>query len=148
MEACQLSPNQTLYGNLHNQGHNVISYSHDPSAKYLEDFGVMGDVATAMRDPIFYRWHSFIDFVFAKYKNSLPAYTPSTDFDYNGVSVDSCDVQLDGGKSPNLLLTYWQRSDVDLAAGLDFGPKGNILAQFTHLQHAPFSYIITATNNR
>lgn len=31
-----------------------ISYSHDPDHRHLESFGVMGDSATAMRDPIFY----------------------------------------------------------------------------------------------
>lgn len=148
VEACKLSPNPTLYGSLHNHGHTVISYSHDPDGRYLEDYGVMGDVATAMRDPLFYRWHSAIDFVFAKYKNTLPAYIPSTHFNFKLVNIDSCSVQLEGGKLPNLLLTYWQRSDVDLAAGLDFGPKGNVLAQFTHLQHAPFNYHITVNNNR
>lgn len=54
VEASSLSPNRLLYGNLHNQGHNVISYVHDPDQKYLEEYGVMGDVTTAMRDPIFY----------------------------------------------------------------------------------------------
>lgn len=39
-----------------------------------------------------------------------------------------------------------QKSDVDLAAALDFGPNGNILATFTHLQNAPFEYTINATN--
>ncbi|XP_031636845.1 phenoloxidase 1-like [Contarinia nasturtii] len=35
--------------------------------------------------------------------------------------------------------------DVDLGAGLDFGP-GNVYAQFTHLQHAPFEYRINVRN--
>lgn len=149
VEACALSPNRQLYGNLHNQGHNVISYAHDPDARFLEDFGVMGDVATAMRDPIFYRWHSFIDLVFTKLKNTLPAYDVTNQLAYDGISVDSVRVQITRGRNPapNILLTYWQQSDVDLSAGLDFGPEGNVYAQFTHLQHAPFEYNIMATNN-
>lgn len=55
VESSALSPNKLLYGDLHNQGHNLISFVHDPEQKYLEEFGVMGDVTTAMRDPIFYR---------------------------------------------------------------------------------------------
>lgn len=47
----------------------------------------------------------------------------------------------------NILLTYWQRSQVDLAAGLDFGPQGNVFATFTHLQNAPFTYEIKVTNS-
>lgn len=54
VEASALSPNKVLYGNLHNEGHNIIAFVHDPERKYLEEFGVMGDVTTAMRDPIFY----------------------------------------------------------------------------------------------
>lgn len=55
VESSALSPNKLLYGDLHNQGHNLIAFVHDPDQKYLEEFGVMGDVTTAMRDPIFYR---------------------------------------------------------------------------------------------
>lgn len=54
VEASILSPNPTLYGNYHSDGHNVIAYIHDPEQKYLEEFGVMGDFQTAMRDPAFY----------------------------------------------------------------------------------------------
>lgn len=43
MEASILTPNSQLYGDLHNMGHVVISYSHDPDHRHLESFGVMGD---------------------------------------------------------------------------------------------------------
>ena len=36
---------------------------------------MMGDTATAMRDPVFYRWHAFIDDIFQEHKNTLPRYT-------------------------------------------------------------------------
>lgn len=35
----------------------------------------MGDSATAMRDPIFYRWHAYIDDLFQEYKATLPRYS-------------------------------------------------------------------------
>lgn len=35
----------------------------------------MGDNTTAMRDPIFYRWHAFIDDIFQSFKSTLPRYT-------------------------------------------------------------------------
>ena len=47
---------------------------------------------------------------------------------------------------PNTLLTYWSKRDVDLAAGLDFGPNGNIFESFTYLRHAPFGYTINVQN--
>lgn len=40
-----------------------------------ESFGTIGDSATAMRDPIFYRWHAFIDDIFQEFKATLPGYT-------------------------------------------------------------------------
>ena len=42
MESSILSPNRDLYGNLHNQLHNIIAYSHDPDHRHLENFGVIG----------------------------------------------------------------------------------------------------------
>lgn len=126
----------------------MISYSHDPEGRYLEEYGVMGDVATAMRDPIFYRWHSFIDALFRRLKDLQTPYQPDTHFAFGGVTVQSISVKIANKPNApqNALLTYWQRSDVDLAAGLDFGPQGNVFAQFTHLQHAPFNYHIDVDN--
>jgi len=68
---------------------------------------------------------------------------------FNGIVVNSVNVQITRGQNPtpNVLLTFWQKSAVDLAAGLDFGPEGNMFAQFTHLQHAPFVFRISVNNN-
>nr|XP_016929103.1 phenoloxidase 2 [Drosophila suzukii] len=144
-----LSVNYNFYGNLHNEGHNIISYAHDPDQRHLESFGVMGDVTTAMRDPIFYRWHGFIDSVFNKFKTRLDPYN-AAELDFDGVTVDYVEAKIGvGSAKPNTLLTYWQKSSADLAAGLDFGPSadGNIFASFTHLQNAPFTYTFNVTNN-
>jgi len=64
LESSIISPNRNLYGDLHNFGHIAISFAHDPDARHLESFGVMGDSTTAMRDPVFYRWHAFTDDIF------------------------------------------------------------------------------------
>lgn len=37
----------------------------------------MYDVATSARDPLFYRWHKFIDKFFLKHKKMLKPYTTS-----------------------------------------------------------------------
>ncbi|KAM8714393.1 hypothetical protein ACLKA7_014513 [Drosophila subpalustris] len=144
-----LSVNSQFYGNLHNQGHNIISFAHDPDFRHLEDFGVMGDVTTAMRDPIFYRWHGFIDSIFNKHKTLLPPYS-NTELDFNGVNVTYIEAKLGAaGARPNTLLTYWQKSTANLAAGLDFGPVAddNIAASFRHLQNAPWTYTFNVTNS-
>lgn len=78
----------------------------------------------------------------------MAAYHAETELVYNGIVVSSVSVQLTKGKNTkaNFLLTYWQKSDVDLSTGLDFGAEGNVYAQFTHLQHAPFDYNISVQN--
>lgn len=75
IEPSDLSPNQQLYGNLHNLLHVAVSLVHDPDQRHLETFGVMGDSATAMRDPIFYRVHAMVNDIFTEHKNTLPRYT-------------------------------------------------------------------------
>lgn len=39
-----------------------------------ETFSVIGDPATSMRDPMFYRLHSFVDDMFQEHKATLPRY--------------------------------------------------------------------------
>jgi tyrosinase len=49
----------SFYGNHHGFGHLFTSMIHDP--KGTSPPGVMIDTATAIRDPIFYRWHKHVD---------------------------------------------------------------------------------------
>ncbi|XP_065075624.1 phenoloxidase 8-like [Ochlerotatus camptorhynchus] len=147
VEASTLSVNKRLYGSLHNSGHDFLAYIHDPDYRYLEDFGVMGDVTTAMRDPVFYRWHGMIDGLFRRFLDTLNPYN-ATQLGYTGIKVNGISARVNRPNAPaNMLLTYWQKTQVDLAAGLDFGPQGNVFASFTHLQHAPFTYKIKVTNS-
>ncbi|KAI5703503.1 hypothetical protein M8J75_012530 [Diaphorina citri] len=144
LEASNLSINKDLYGELHNFGHLAIAYCHDPDNRYLESFGVMGDSTTAMRDPIFYRWHENINDIFMVYKNSLPPY--STDqLNYDQIRIKNVEVSAPGIPK-NEFSTFWQQSDVNLSRGLDFAPRGRIYARFTHLQHAPFTIKINVEN--
>lgn len=105
----------------------------------------MGDVSTAMRDPVFYKWHSYIDRIFQEHKSRLPAYTENQ-LNYPGVSIAGIQVDTNGGR-PNNLTTFWQQSDVDMSRGFDFLPRGNVFARFTHLQHLPFTYTISLNND-
>lgn len=146
VESSVLSPNKLLYGDLHNAGHMFIALCHDPDWKYLEGFGVMGDTATAMRDPVFYQWHVFIHNIFKSLKDSLPRYTINQ-LNYPQISITNLHVEVPN-KSPNNLYTFWERSDVDLSRGLDFAPRGPLYIRFTHLQHENFSYSINVLNAR
>ncbi|XP_023012803.2 phenoloxidase 1 [Leptinotarsa decemlineata] len=149
MEASILSPNRAVYGDFHNMGHVFISYIHDPDNRHLESFGVMGDSATAMRDPIFYRWHAYIDDIFQKFKSSLPRYTVEQ-LNYPGISLE--EISIESGNQRNNIQTFWQQSDVDLSRGMDFQPRGSVFVRFTHLNHTEFNYRIivnnTASGNR
>lgn len=140
-----MSVNQRVYGNLHNVGHDAISNCHDPDFRFLEEFGVMGDVTTAMRDPVFYRWHAYLDSILNRFKESLDPYS-FDELKFNDIAINHLEVNI-ASAPPNIWLTFWEKSDVDLGAGLDFGPNGNIYALFTHLQHAPFHYNLQINNN-
>lgn len=144
-ESSILSPNRDLYGNLHNQMHNIIAYAHDPDHRHLEAFATIGDSTTAMRDPVFYQVHAYVDDLFELHKVRLPPYTPQQ-LTFPGVAVTGLSVAQAQGRA-NILNTFWQQSDVNLTRGLDFVPRGDVFARFTHLQHVPFTITMTITNN-
>jgi len=147
MESSILSPNREFYGNLHNMGHNLVGFFHDPNHLHLENFGVIGDSTTAMRDPVFYRWHAHIDDLFQAFKVKLAPYT-AQELTFPGVQVTGVQLQSTaGGTRANNINTFWQQSDVNLSRGLDFSERGNVFARFTHLQHDDFNYSIAINNN-
>ena len=125
-------------------GHTFISYAHDPDHRHLESFGVMGDAATAMRDPVFYNWHAWIDDIFQTHKQQLVPYT-ANQLNYTGITIGALLIQADGGEA-NTLNTFWQQSDVDLSRGMDFVPRGSVFARFTHLQHVPYTISLQVNN--
>ncbi|KAL0267125.1 UNVERIFIED_CONTAM: hypothetical protein PYX00_009480 [Menopon gallinae] len=144
VESSILSRNRNYYGDLHNFGHLAISLCHDPDGRHLETFGVMGDPATAMRDPVFYKWHAYIDYIFQQHKSTLPPYSQQT-LEYPGIRVTGFEVNSRGRK--NELYTFWDQNDVNLSRGIDFTPRGNVFARINHLQHQNFSYRITIENS-
>ncbi|XP_046989756.1 phenoloxidase 1-like [Schistocerca americana] len=144
LQSTILSINQNYYGQLHNFGHLAISWIHDPDGRNLEGIGVMGDTAVSMRDPVFYRWHKYLDDIFQELQNMFARYTVQQ-LDFPGVTISSVDV-VSKGAPRNEFATFWQKSDIDLYRGLDFTPRGSVFARVTHLQHAPFKYIIEVNN--
>ncbi|KAE8748082.1 Prophenoloxidase, partial [Frankliniella occidentalis] len=141
IESSAVTPNRQLYGELMNQGHILISLAHDPENRFLESYGVMGDGAVALRDPVFYRWHAHVWDVMRAYKDTLPGYT-AAQLSFPGVRVLGAEVRSEDHAKPNELLTHWQASDLELSRGLDFSPRRPIFARLTHLQHRPFAYHI------
>lgn len=50
------------------------------------------------------------------------------------------------GASINSINTHWNKSDLDLSRGLDFTPRGSVLARLQHLNHEEFSYGLIVHN--
>ncbi|XP_046387013.1 phenoloxidase 2-like [Ischnura elegans] len=144
VEASILSINPNLYGNVHNLGHFLLALPHDPDQRHLETFSVMADPTTAMRDPVFYRWHAFTDDLFQIHKRTLPSY-PANKLDYQGVRITNIEVTTKGA-GKNEMTTFWEQNDIDLSRGLDFTPRGPVFARLTQLQHETFTYKIQVEN--
>jgi Hemocyanin, ig-like domain. len=64
---------------------------------------------------------------------------------YSGITIRSVDIESPGAPN-NELNTFWKKDDVDLSRGIDFTPRGNVFARFTHLQHTDFIYKIQVCN--
>jgi len=63
----------TYYGHLHNFGHVLLADLHDPKGPSPNQPGVMISTSTAVRDPVFFRWHKHIDDLFVAWHERLPA---------------------------------------------------------------------------
>ncbi|XP_022111514.1 hemocyanin AA6 chain-like [Acanthaster planci] len=99
IEANVSTPNPHLYGSvgIHNRGHDILAGITDPDLRYNQAGGVMGDTAAAIRDPMFFRWHKFVDDLFFLHKIKLTPYTEA-ELSFEKVKVDSVKLQI-GGKN-------------------------------------------------
>ncbi|XP_071525779.1 phenoloxidase 1-like [Panulirus ornatus] len=138
-----LSINYPYYGNLHNMGHVLISVAHDPDFSHKEDMGVMGNTATAMRDPVFYRWHKFIDEIFQEYKMTQERYTHE-DLSFPGIVIERVNVLRQDNKD---LVTGWTKRELEMSRGLDFNSPVPVVLELAHMDHQPFEYHLQVTNN-
>ncbi|CAJ0637949.1 11632_t:CDS:2 [Entrophospora sp. SA101] len=61
------------YGDLHNNGHFLLSYVHNPNADDKKNNpGILIEPRSAVRDPLFFRWHKHIDEFFVSWQKTLP----------------------------------------------------------------------------
>lgn len=75
LQSSVLSPNRKYYGDISNMGHALIAYCHDPENENRTSYSVMGEPATCLRDPVFYRWYANVLRIIQLHKMQLPAYT-------------------------------------------------------------------------
>nr|CAC44752.1 hemocyanin subunit 4 [Cupiennius salei] len=143
IEASSSSANKAFYGSLHNWGHVMMARMHDPDGRFQENPGVMSDTSTSLRDPIFYRWHRFVDNIFQQYKATLKPYTKE-ELSFEGIKVASIQVNA---KQANVVTTFMKDDTLDLSHGIHFGDGQSVKVQYHHLDHEPFSFIINVENN-
>lgn len=142
IEASSDSVNRRYYGSLHNWGHVMMARMTDPDGSFEENPGVMSDTSTSLRDPIFYRWHRFVDNIFQQYKATLHSYTPD-DLNCPGVKIVSVQVNA---KAQNRVRTYFKQEELLLSHGINFGTDHAVKVRYNHLDHEPFSYTINVEN--
>ena len=74
VEANSGSVNKKLYGNIHNNGHLMLALINDPDKRFGIKFGPMYDTLTAIRDSVFFRWHTYIDKIFEELRQNMEPY--------------------------------------------------------------------------
>jgi len=117
---------------LHNTGHVQISQLTQGGR------GVMSSSIGAMRDPIFYRWHGYVNTVFEQYKNSLGPYT-DTDLGFDGVRVVSSHVQPQWGDE-DTFYTYREWTSVRLDSLDSISPGTMMNVPYMRMNHRPFRW--------
>uniref|UniRef100_A0A1E1WWC5 Putative hemocyanin subunit n=1 Tax=Tityus obscurus TaxID=1221240 RepID=A0A1E1WWC5_TITOB len=142
IESSAESRNPEFYGSLHNWGHVLMARIHDPDGRFNENPGVMSDTSTSLRDPIFYRWHRFVDNIFQDYKATLHSYTREQ-LDFAGVEVTGVTVNA---KKNNTIHTFLKEEELELSHGIQFASKHSVKVKYHHLDHEPFSYTINVNN--
>ncbi|XP_033103049.1 hemocyanin AA6 chain-like [Anneissia japonica] len=145
------SPNLQLYGKLglHGWGHILLSLITDPQAQYDIPPGVMIDTKTACRDPVFYRWHKFIDDLFVHHKETLPPYKKQ-DLAWDGVeivdvTVNTIDEQSNSQPIRNQLMTYQKTTEIDVSNDVFINPEkfnNPVKVEVNSTDHMPFYYKI------
>jgi tyrosinase len=105
----------------------------------------MGSPIGAMRDPIFYRWHGFVESVFKEYKNRLPGYSEA-DLSFPGVTSVTATVQSQGG-DVNTFYTYREMAKVNMDSLDSPSPGSRMSMQYLRMNHRPFTWSIVINSN-
>jgi len=119
---------------LHNTGHMEIS-------QLSGTRGVMGSSVGAMRDPIFYRWHSYVESLFKRYKNKLAEEEPYSDeeLSFPGVKVVSASVQPARGEV-DTFYTYREMASVRLDNIDATSPGSRMSIEYMRMNHRQFQW--------
>jgi tyrosinase len=114
----------SFYGSHHNFGHVLIANLGDPNGPNSTSPGVMTSTETAMRDPVFYRWHRHVDDHFVMWQDRhLPRHTFADA--PGGVVIRKSLAGWAPGRSPDILLCRQQ----DITGSAQPGFDGRAFAQ-------------------
>jgi hypothetical protein len=110
----------SFYGSHHNFGHVLIANLADPNGPNPGSPGVMTSTDTAMRDPVFFRWHRHVDDHFVMWQDRhLPRHT-FTDAP-GGVMIRKGLAGWPAGQSPDVLFCLQRNIPGSSQPGFD-GP--------------------------
>lgn len=123
------------FGALHNDGHLLISLYDDPYRP-----GPMFWEATALRDPVFYRWHQHVDTFFQAFQATLPAHRFD---DLPPVEIGAASVVSTSGVV-NVVSTSIRRRAVKWEPSARSGYATD--TEVHYLAHEGFSYLIDIAN--
>lgn len=116
----------SFYGSHHNFGHVLIANLADPTGPNPSRPGVMTSTDTAMRDPVFFRWHRHVDDHFVMWQDRHLA--PHTFADAPaGVVIRKGLAGWASGQSPDILLCLQRSIPGSSQPGFD----GRLFAQNT-----------------
>lgn len=146
IESTRQTLNRPYYGNLHCNAHEIAARITDPREKYSLDNGVMYDVATSARDPLFYQWHKCIDNLFQRFKNTLTPYTPE-EVNWAEVKIDKVGVIGETSNKENTLNTFWNENEFKIGKHHSFTGESTAEVTVKHLDHEPFKYTFEIVNN-
>lgn len=145
--------NRNLYGNIHNDAHNIIGSLPDPLVIYDVGVGAMTHAATAPRDPVFFSWHKFIDKFFEAYRKTQKPYALD-DLYMKDIEIKSIKTISHGlpntMKRFNHLYTFMERGKYtiyDLTLSLEDSQKSPIHIYKDQLNHVNYKINVTVSNS-
>jgi hypothetical protein len=147
----EASTNHNMYGNIHNDGHSIVAMICDPAGVYDIDLGAMVDTYTAARDPIFYRWHKYVDFFFETYRSMLKPYTINDWYALKGIEIRSFETIIqdkDAAGLPalshltNHLFSYMGEETITI-----YDPAPKVITNSRVKKTIPFSFKLKVKNN-
>jgi len=120
------------YANIHNAGHIRLG-----SMGNGGQGGVLSYTTTSVRDPIFFRWHSFLDTFYMRWKNSIGRYT-DVELGFEDVTINQISTISQGG-ARNQLVTFTEFTDYRLDQNQVKSQAGEIIT-YERLNYEHFTF--------